>query len=314
MDVQLPFQEWLLRTEELISGAIAGLRPNDWKEDIASFNWMQALRTEMPVVEITDLGHPYAMAWDALKLKRVHETPYGDIGVFVRIDYPNGARLEGIGFIEAKRFYAEHDEYHKLDDKQLKRMVEAIRHHRVGLYARSAITEAVDGLRGHGVDWAYDTQAKQIHPGWRSVVAAVVPTTTALTLKGKRAKDLHPASLPLSYQLCSRYLAGYDLDIDARIVEEVKTGGVGSPTFLFISHVIIGGDTRPTTHDGLGFITPGGPYSALEPDRPVAVETEVLAQPEEEKKQLQTAYLHNRQPAQQAAARPTPKQQLRFKA
>jgi hypothetical protein len=313
MDITLSLQDWLLRTEELISGAITGLRPNDWKEDIASYRWMQILRDSLPVVEITDLGHPYAMTWDALKLERAQETPYGDIGVFVRIDYPNGTRMEGIGFMEAKRFYPEFDRYNELREKQLATMVENVRHHRLGLYTQTPISEAVDGLRAHGVTWAYDEQTKLVHPGWRSVAAAVVPSTVALTLRGKRPRDLHPASLPLSYQLCARYLAGYDLDTDAKKLDEVRKGGLGSPTFLFISHVVIGGETHPTTENGLGLLTPGGPYSSLEPEPDVAVNTEVVAEPEKEQ-ELETGFVRNRRAQQRTAARPTtPKRQLRLK-
>lgn len=304
MDITLSFQDWLLGTEELISGAITGLRPNDWKEDIASYRWMQILRDSLPVVEITDLGHPYAMAWDALKLERAQETPYGDIGVFVRIDYPNGAHLEGVGFIEAKRFYPEHDEYHKLEARQLKRMAKNVEHHRLGLYTQTPIPEAVDGLRAHGVTWAYDERTKLVHPGWRSVAAVVIPTTVALTLRGKRATDLHPASLPLSYQLCARYLAGYDLDTDAKKLDEVRNGGLGSPTFLFISHVVIGGDTHPTIENGLGLMTPSGPYSSLEPEPEVAVDTEVLAEPEKEE-ELETAVVRNQSAEQRTASQAT---------
>jgi hypothetical protein len=243
---------------------------------------MRALRDALPCVEITDLGRPYAMAWDALKLNREQETPYGDIGVFVRIDYPNGARIEGVGFIEAKRFYPEVQNYKELKRDQLKRMVKNIQNHRLGLYTQTPIPEAVHGLRGHGVNWVYDEGAKIVDPAWNSVLAVVVPSTIVLQLHGKKPSDLHPASLPLSYQLCARYLAGYDLETKYDIVEEVRTGGAGGPSFLLISHVVIGGETEPSTDDGLGLMTPGGPYSALEPVEIQQMQTEVIAAPPEE--------------------------------
>ena len=56
----------------------------------------------MPSVKIKG-GIPYAVAWDAVKLKGKAETRFGDIGVFVRLRYPNGIQLEGVGFVEAKR-------------------------------------------------------------------------------------------------------------------------------------------------------------------------------------------------------------------
>jgi hypothetical protein len=279
MKLTLSFEEWLLRTEELISGAIAEIRKQHWKEDYASMKWMDALRTSLPHVEITDLGRPYAMAWDAMKLDGRRETNYGDVGVFVRIDYPNGVQVEGIGFIEAKRIYPALEVYDQLDHEQLTRMVNKVRYHRLGLYERTPIPEAVFGLTGHGIASAFDHHAKLVQPGWRSVLAAVVPSTVALDLRGNRPSDLHPACLPLSYQLCARYLGGYDLETRADIVADVKAGGIGAPTFLLISHVVIGGETTPTTENRLG-IAPEGPYTTLEPDVPGMMdieETEVEA-------------------------------------
>lgn len=276
MKIRLSFEDWLLRTEELISGAIAEIREQHWKEDYASMRWMDVLRSELPNVEITDLGRPYAVAWDAMKFDGERETNYGDVGVFVRIDYPNGVQVEGIGFIEAKRIYPASETYKQLDHEQLTHMIDKVRYHRLALYERTPIPEAVFGLTGHGMASAYNFGSKLVQPGWQSVLAAVVPTTVALDLRGNKPSDLHPACLPLSYQLCGRYLGGYDLETRAEIVADVKAGGAGAPSFLLISHVVIGGETTPTTDDRLG-IAPDAPYTTLDPDLPETMDVAEIA-------------------------------------
>jgi hypothetical protein len=303
--MKLSFDNWLEQTEALISGALKEIREQHWKEDYATMRWMDVLRAALPHVEITDLGRPYAVAWDALKLSGRRENAYGDVGVFVRIDYPNGVQVEGVGFIEAKRIYPALDVYGKLDCEQLTRMVDKVRHHRLGLYERSSILEAVFGLAGHGMDSVYDHGAKLVQPAWGSVLAAIIPTTVALDLRGNRPSDLHPACLPLSYQLCARYLGGYDLETRSEIVADVKSGGAGAPTFLFISHVVIGGETTPTTDDRLG-IAPTSPYTAFEPDIPEALDVSAIGSEASEPAVSDYRYAKKSQ-------RTAPKQKLRLR-
>jgi hypothetical protein len=266
---KLKFHEWLIETERLIKEALAEILDREWDENDATASWMRALRRELRQVELTDVGRPYAVAWDTLKLKGKAEHFYGDIGVFVRLDYPNGVTTEGVGFIEAKRVYAS-GRYKELDHKQLKRMLKGTPHHRLGLYEREPIPEARFGLAGHGV-YPSSNPPWLVGEVWGSVLAAVVPTYVALAMRGNSRSDLHPPCLPLSFQLCARYLGGYDLDLSSKLVDTVKSAGAGAPSYLVIANVKIGGETTPST-DNLIRFGPDAPYDAIEPDLIVVAE------------------------------------------
>ena len=175
---KLTIREWFQETEKSINDAINEILDRDWDENDATRSWLKAIRRRFNQVEIVDVGRPYAMAWDVLRLKGKTENRLGDVGVFVRIDYPNGARTEGVGFIEAKRIYGS-GRYEEFKTDQLERMLKATAHHRLCLYERSPIPEAKFGLAGHVVELF--SEGQQFSPNiWDSVIAAVVPSYVAL--------------------------------------------------------------------------------------------------------------------------------------
>jgi hypothetical protein len=273
---KLTFNEWLSRTETLIMSALMEIDDRDWDENDATKSWLKAIRKASRSVELTDVGRPYAMEWDAAKLKGSPEHRYGDIGILVRINYPNGIQTEGIGFIEAKRIYPS-GRYDQLETEQLQRMLKATAHHRLGIYEREPIPEAAFGLAGHGMR-LFSPSGSSMMGKWDAVVAAVVPTAVALKMRGNRRSDLHPPCLPLSFQLYARYLGGYDLDFSSQIIDDAKEGGLGAPEYMLYCDVAIGGDTPPST-DTLLRVGPEGPYDAMEPEQTVVLPaTELLGQ------------------------------------
>ena len=253
------FFEWLREVERAISEAIAELLPRDWDESNATISWMRALRRKFPSVRIRDLGFPYAVAWDTLRLKGKAETSFGDVGVFVRMRYPNGVQLKGVSFIEAKRIYPS-GRYDRLDPQQLKRMVKRTPFHRLGLYSQTAINDAARGVGGEG--WLPYAPLVVAEP-CSNVLAAVVPTPIALAMNSNKPDDLHPPSLPLSYQLCTRYLRGYHLDFAPVLVNVVETAGAGTPSFLLVADVQIGGETLPPSTANMVPIGPDTPYESI---------------------------------------------------
>src|SRR5438552_2074257 len=165
---ELYFIQWQWKVEQTISAAIAEILPRDWDENDATISWMRAVRRKFPSVRIRDLGFPYAVAWDTLRLKGKAETRFGDIGVFVRMRYPNGVQLKGVSFVEAKRIYPS-GRYDQLDREQLKRMVKGTPFHRLGLYSRTPINDAGRGVGGEG--WLPYAPLVVAEP-WSNVLAA----------------------------------------------------------------------------------------------------------------------------------------------
>jgi hypothetical protein len=266
------FFEWIARVEHTISGAVSKCIPRNWNdEDYLTRSWMQAICDKVASVKIKGLGIPYAAAWDVLKLTGSAETSFGDIGVFVRIRYPNGVLLEGVSFVEAKRIYRSSGRYEMLDSNQLERMVNKTPFHRLALYSDKPISEAALGVAPSPHYWWY---RENIYP-CSNVLAAVLPTRIALAMKSNKPADLHPPCLPLSYQICARYLKGYDLDFASLSVQIVRDGGAGAPQYLLVADVVMGGETSPPSTDDIIHIGPDGPYASFEmPDSEHTIENE----------------------------------------
>ena len=67
------------------------------------------------------------------------------------------------------------------------------------------------------------------------------------TVKGVNNRDLNGLSLPLSYQICCRYLRGLDLDFSRDLVEAVRNGVIDGIHYLVLAHAVEGGERPPST-------------------------------------------------------------------
>ena len=58
---------------------------------------------------------------------------------------------------------------------------------------------------------------------------------------------LHELAVPLSHQLCCRYLLGHDLDYDPKLVADVQNGVAEGVDYLIVGHVSIGEGAEAST-------------------------------------------------------------------
>ena len=218
LPIQLRFPEWLDRVESIISNSIAERRDDwDWDENAISMSWIEALRKELPLFHIVSRQlQPFAVAWNAYKIRGSVEKGHGDIAFLVQCDFAPRPAIIGVGFLEAKRFWPENGEYSMLDHTQLARQSAATANHQLLLYDKEHIQNAVENLETLGYCGACNIYN-------RAVRAAVIPTPHALAF-GAQDRALHRLCIPLSFQICCRYLRGFDLDWNDNTVSKVLRG------------------------------------------------------------------------------------------
>lgn len=232
--MQMRYFDWLIKVEELVTAAIDGCHPRDWKEDLITSSWLKSLRDNLPSVSIQGLGSHFAVAWDAYKANGMLEQQYGDVAVLVELRFAKRKSLRGVAFLEAKRSYP--SGYRALKWKQLAKQSAAISNHRLLLYDNQPIQHQ---------EWAVAC-CPPWHP-WPFVDtrALVAPTTHALSLRS-RTRKLHALGVPLGLQLCTRYLRGLDLDYSQRLASDVARGVLGGIRFLLVASVSAAEDIEPT--------------------------------------------------------------------
>jgi len=231
---QTHYLNWLTKVDALITAAIAGCYPRDWKEDLISYAWLKRLRDTLPTVSISGLGIPFAVAWDAYKVNGILEQQHGDIAVLVELRFSNKKLLRGVAFLEAKRSYKMG--YRALKWSQLVKQSTAISNHRLLLYDYQPVRF------NH---WSVASQRPWYPLELRNTHAIAVPTIHALCFRAKSRK-LHSLGVPLGLQLCTRYLCGLDLDHSPMLVRAVEHGVTGGIRFLLVTSVSVGNDIEPT--------------------------------------------------------------------
>jgi len=238
---ELTYRRWIVEVNDSISKSIQDCYPRQWNENHISYTWLKSLLRTYRHVLIKDLPFNYAVGLDAYKASGEVEKNHGDIAVLVVMHYKSGVELEGAGLLEAKRVY-DSDLYDALKWSQLELQQCKTSNHRVLLYDHQSISESTKKLTAQAVcKFCYSLP-------FPAVNAATIPTPHVLAHKS-RSRSIHSLSHPLSFQLCCRYLHGYDLDYDEAVVSAVKAGVAGGIDFLVVAHVVEGGETEPSPRE-----------------------------------------------------------------
>jgi len=233
---EFTYHEWIAEVSNSISNGVQGCYPREWNENHISYTWLKSLLRAHRRVRIKDLPFDYRIGWDAYKASGEVEEGHGDIAVLVVMHYKNGVELEGAGLLEAKRVY-DSGRYDALDWQQLELQMCKTSNHRVLLYDHQSIDRSVKKLTAQAV-------CRMCYPlPFSEVNAGTIPTPHVLAHRS-RSRSIHNLSHPLSFQLCCRYLHGYDLDYDEAVVSAVKAGVADGIDFLIVAHVVEGEETE----------------------------------------------------------------------
>jgi hypothetical protein len=226
---------FITHVENVIQNAVRGAFPREWEENHITYSLLKDLVTECRLVEVHGFRRPFRIAWDGYKFNGADEERFGDVGVLVIFDSWEGEHLEGVGLLEAKRRYENKSEFTAIKQKQLKRIFRYAPHAQVLLYDYAATSEFMDNSPDTVIydDW------RERHVAFVEESHAIcVPMNTVIQLQGNTT-SLYKFGIPLSVQLCSRYLRGFDLDFSKAALDAAKgySSRFGPPAALLVAHV-----------------------------------------------------------------------------
>jgi hypothetical protein len=234
------FLNWLIQVEEVITSSVRNSYPRDWDEDFISRIWMRDIQQKFPNTVVINFPKQLSIGWDVYKADGLLEEKHGDIAILVNLTFPKSKSkqqqsITGVSFLEAKRRYPKEKDrkeegYKKLNWSQLKTQTSNISNHQILLYDN----ESVDCSNNLLMNSYLFPKCILRNP----TQAIVIPTPHVLACRSKSRNKINPMGLPLSYQLCCRYLQGYDLDFTENLVADVKSGAKGGIKYLLVADVV----------------------------------------------------------------------------
>jgi hypothetical protein len=234
--------EFTYDVEKIIEENVYKNYTYDWDEDFITRSIIKDFRRRFSSVEITDWENKnIRLKWSAYKLTGKPETNYGDIAILINIHNKSGLEIEGVAFIEAKRRYDSN--FDRINLKQIKKLIKNAPHSMMLLYDYQKISFASH----YPLNFYWGIY--QLTP---YTYAVNVPSYIVDQTKNKTVA-LYGFSVPFSYQLCFRYLRGFDLDLDESAINVAKgITGKGNAKYLLTIDVIHG-DTNYDIQKNINF-------------------------------------------------------------
>lgn len=223
--------------EQRITRTIEQHFPLDWKEDPITHRLMIELRDEFKhnrLQGVRGRESDTQLEWEVYKLHGSRETAYGDVGLLVRQRMPDGAVLEGAGFLEAKVRGRDTNKFLQVRHDQVTRLLSSSTACRLLLYDYNPVTilDYQDELLSQNYWHPHEPYRFQ---GRRTTHAPVLPLALAAALN-VYDDSLYSYCHSLSYQICRRYLAMHDLDFTAPAIAAVRgfATAIGAPRYIIV--------------------------------------------------------------------------------
>lgn len=219
----MDYGTFVAQVEDLMQAIIRRCFPTSWDENHLTFSIVDGLAGNFAAVKILAPDRPFKVIWGVHKLRGQIEQAFGDLAILVSLKFWDGDRIEGVGVLEAKKRAVGNSSFDAYRIKQLQKIRRRAPHSRVLLYDYSQITGFADNLAMHSL--REPARYAEWQPGYAAFTpfsyCVVVPTDIVLE-KRTCTTDLYKFSIPFSVQLCARYLRGYDLELDATSIKEIK--------------------------------------------------------------------------------------------
>ncbi len=239
--------DFLYTIEGIVRKNVRGNYPRDWDEDFITRSLLKSLRTVfgpqtrihldapfllppliIPVLRPWSVIDELVVGWDAYKMTGAKENKFGDVAILVTIRYPDGDKIEGVAFLEAKKRYKNSSNFQAIDFQQLKR-----------INARAPRASVL----------LYDFNA--IYGYWWRTYAVTAPMDLVIATQ-KKDTSLYKFSMPFSIRIL-RHLLGFCLehaDEPLRIAKGYQTE-YGTPLYLLVVRVGMG--VEPPSGDEVEF-------------------------------------------------------------
>jgi hypothetical protein len=215
----MTLERFTAQIENILETEVIKLLPGTWNEDLLTYNFLIRLTRELSTTQIEDQRGTLNVRINAFKQSgALAETKFGDIAVIVRINYPDGEILEGVGFLEAKKRKMDSTRYDTVKVRQLKTINKNAPRARLLLYDFEPITGFINTYFEEEFHYRRDVEILRLRPTTFSVA---VPVNLVLAV-GHYDTKLYKFGLPFSHQLTFRYMNGHDLEFDKSILDATK--------------------------------------------------------------------------------------------
>jgi hypothetical protein len=225
--------------EALLYSNIKENYPGNWNRDSITRSIFSDMKKLLHGKKIHTPGNTINTLWQLHQLKKDDDSRSGDIALIMQITYHDGQTSEGVAFFDSAEKDPGKNSFSILNKNRLKRLASFAHHSQLLLLDYDPIS----GM-------AFPSTAETVignHPhSWNSWIpfthAVTVPANLAFIL-GIKTTGLYKVSVPVSYQICYRYLYGLDLDFNKQALE--AAAGIntarGNPKFLILVSVAHGG-------------------------------------------------------------------------
>jgi hypothetical protein len=237
------------RIDQIIHREVAGCHPRYWSEDHITYSWLKKLISEWPRISLA--SHPTtSVRWDAYKMDGNLEQENGDVAFLIDINFVNGNKLLGVGFLEAKRIY-DNGNFEALKWAQLRLLSSNSSSHQLLLYDHNPISTQYSLETCLPGAYFPICIKSGLYCGVPSKLSAaiVMPTLHAIAYKEKSRK-LESIGYRLSEQIVLRYFRGLDLNFDTDLVKRVLAGAAGGAKFLAVATIHIGDEANLSDKGG----------------------------------------------------------------
>lgn len=223
---------------ERINRAVDSCYPTDWQEEFIVRHMAREIRDFLNTTA-SAFQRGGASSWVSARLFQSSgalENQHGDIAILLRFQYRDGDCFEGVGFLEAKRTYDGSGQFEAIRQDQLKRILRNTPQAYVLLLDHQPINPTWN-------TWVSleNSYLPSISPFSPPYLAVVGPISVILEV-GHRDRRLYKYCSPLAYQFWYRYLNGFDLELDKKILANVKgqADDTGIPSHLLKVDVVHG--------------------------------------------------------------------------
>ena len=233
------YKEFVHDVDDVINNTVTSKHKQSWNENHITYSLIDRFCYRYARVQVHGLRDSLACTWEAFKLKGYAEQAFGDLAVLISLRTQSTPFFVGVGLIEAKLRYFPSGRFEAANRTQLQRLNEQAPLLKLMLYDWSVSDAHTDNTI------AADTLATApvIYKKSASGNTLVVPTCTyciaaSAALSQRRiSTDLYPFGITLGTQICSRYMRGFDLHIDPKIVRKClgHSGGLGARYLLIIT-------------------------------------------------------------------------------
>ncbi len=238
--------------EKIIYDNVKANYPRDWDEDFITRSLLKSLRqtfgprtlicldrldyylSRYPHIPLPfwwrGMTDEIRVEWDAYKMTGANESKFGDVAILVSAKYPDGDKVDGVAFLEAKKRYKSSHNFQAINFDQLARINSHAPRASVLLYDFVPVCRYWNGL---------------------CTFAVTVPMDLVILTK-KKDTSLYKFATPFSFRLIA-HLLGYCLeraDEPLKIARGYQTE-YGTPLYLLVVRVGIG--VEPPSGDEVEF-------------------------------------------------------------